>query len=249
MIVDGVLAVECPFLGGVDQTYRGEGILKIDNAKASVSPSRVKIGGSVTLESPSWKTKENDGTYLALSAEGSPTLKATADFVYGPGSGAASEERALLLERNASLTVDGGGHAVAFADPVGGAGSVTAKKGTFSFNGGITGDVTLIVDSTAELSLTSALSAKSIVFVPGATIDIGEGGTLRIASGDIDLTDVKLSCDGEWLDSWYPLVTVANGNISGTFAGGEKYKTKLESDPEGKTLYVKYLRGLSILIK
>jgi hypothetical protein len=28
-----------------------------------------------------------------------------------------------------------------------------------------------------------------------------------------------------------------------------KYKTKLESDPEGKTLYVKYLRGLSILIK
>ena len=249
MIVDGVLAVECPFLGGVDQTYRGEGILKIDNAKASVSPSRVKIGGSVTLESPSWKTKENDGTYLALSAEGSPTLKATADFVYGPASGGASEERALLLERNASLTVDGGGHAVAFADPVGGAGSVTAKKGTFSFNGGITGDVTLIVDSTAELSLTSALSAKSIVFVPGATIDIGEGGTLRIASGDIDLTDVKLSCDGEGLDSWYPLVTVVNGNISGTFAGGEKYKTKLESDPEGKTLYVKYLRGLSILIK
>ena len=74
------------------------------------------------------------------------------------------------------------------------------------------------------------LTAFALFTVLVSTVDvepIGEGGTLRIASGDIDLTDVKLSCDGEWLDSWYPLVTVANGNISGTFAGGEKYKTKL----------------------
>ena len=253
-VIDGLLDVKCPFLGSVDQTYRGVGTLRVGSTVPAGADTRVTIGGTLTLEAPGWTTEAAGSPYaLGLSVVGTPVIKATADFTYGPASGASkgdnSAARSLTIAKGATLTVDGDGHAVSFEDPIAGEGCLLLTNGVFSAVGGLSDNGSLILAAGVRMAISSPLEVASLTFAPGSELYISSQGRLTVSGGTVNLSNLHLEvADGE-ASSWRELITVVNGDITGTFANGRYWSTKTVEDGGVKTLFVRKACGMRLIMR
>ena len=251
-IIDGTLVLECPIVGGVDQMYVGKGTMKVSTVRPQTADSRVTIGGGLTLEAPAWTTvNTTDPTKaFALSVESTATLRATADFTYGAadglGDGVDADVRAIEVAAGAEVLVDGNGHLVTFADNIAGSGRMVLSNGTFSIEGSASG--TIVVTSDATLCLGREMAADAFEFQSGATLSVSGAGSISVASGDIDLSGVKLTYDGISDGVWYLLARTGSGTISGDL-DGNRYEQKIVVFDGASTLYIKKPVGIRVIFR
>lgn len=251
-VIDGTLVLECPIAGGVDQMYVGKGTMKVSTVRPQTADSRVTIGGGLTLEAPAWATvNTTDPTKaFALSVESDATLRATADFTYGAadglGDGVNADARAIEIAAGAELLVDGNGHSVTFADDIVGSGRMVLSNGTFSIEGSASGSI--VVTSDATICLGREMAADAVEFQSGATLSISGAGSISVASGDIDLSGVKLTHDGILGSGWYLLARTGSGTISGDF-DSNLFDRKIVVVDGVSALYIKKHVGIRVIVR
>ncbi|MBR1588891.1 MAG: hypothetical protein IJ658_11270, partial [Kiritimatiellae bacterium] len=143
IVLDGTLDLQAPFFGGADQTYGGDGTLKIASLKPAAAASRVSLSDTLTVEAPAaWPTVDADGaeTPLTLGASsGRPVIHAANGWTYGPADGTATatapSDRAAYIRAGATLAVEPGGGVATFVDPVAGPGTLEITNGTLKVTG------------------------------------------------------------------------------------------------------------------
>jgi len=252
-VVDGTLALECPIVGGFDQSYVGKGTMRVSTVRPQTADSRVTIGGGLTLEAPSWTTVNTSDAAraMALSVDGRATVRATADFEYGPaaglGEGVSADCRALVVEAGAELVFDGGGHSVTFSDDIAGAGRVVLSNGIFSVDGTVSGTLALAADAT--LRLDREITASAFEFQSGATLSVADGGKISVASGDMDIAGVRLAYAGFDADDWYEIARTGSGAISCDLGADSKFRYKTVTSDGACALFVRYISGLLIIFR
>ena len=179
IVLDGTLDLQAPFVGGADQTYGGEGTLKVAALTPSTAATRVTLSDTLTLDSPAaWPTVNADGaeTPLTLGASsGRPVIHAANGWTYGPAAGTTTTttptDRAAYIRAGATLAVEPGGGVATFVDPVAGSGTLE-----------ITNNRTVTINMnnhTLDRKLTGRPSGAGQVFT------VREGSTLNLNGGTV----------------------------------------------------------------
>ena len=250
-VIDGEMNVNIPFKGGVDQAYGGEGRLALTSFLPAGAASRVTVGDTLTVApSGDWTTVKPDADYpLTLRSVASPTLKLSGDWTYGPAADAepasAAADRALVVERGSVLTVDAGGFAATFADPVKGEGTLVVSNGTVKLSGGAADLAKVRLEATGTLETEEGLSLGAIV---------SAGGTVRFTdlepialSGAADVTGLKFEFADGAPARWTTLLTAPS--ITGTVAGSDDYKTRIVETDGGYALQGRMVSGVLLLVR
>lgn len=196
LVVDGELNVQVPFVGGVDQTYGGEGTVRLSSVQTTTAAATVTLSDAVVLEpAADWPTATGaeDGP-LTLAAAGRPTIRLSSDWTYGTttasGTTSTAADRAFGVARGAVLTIDAGGCVATFADPVTGEGALAVSNGIVRLTVG--SDVTaVLLDPSGVLDVTENLTVGGIV---------SSGGTMRLAEGVSVCCTMSASVDGLCVD-------------------------------------------------
>ena len=205
IVLDGTLDLQAPFVGGADQSYGGEGTLKIASLKPSTAASRVTLSDALTVEAPAaWPTVDADGaeTPLTLGASsGRPVIRAANGWTYGPAAGTTTattpSDRAAYIRAGATLAVEPGGGVATFADPVAGLGTLEITNGTLRVTGGIAPETSLAVAANASFTWDADTEVAGLSVAPGGTLAFA-GGVLAVAD-DVSLADVTLQDAGNAL--------------------------------------------------
>ena len=205
IVLDGTLDLQAPFVGGADQSYGGEGKLKIASLKPSTAASRVNLSDTLTVEAPAaWPTVDADGaeTPLTLGASsGRPVIRAANGWTYGPAAGTTTAttpaDRAAYIRAGATLAVEPGGGVATFADPVAGLGTLEITNGTLRVTGGIAPETSLAVAANASFTWDADTEVAGLLVAPGGTLAFA-GGVLAVAD-DVSLADVTLQDAGNAL--------------------------------------------------
>lgn len=105
--VDGALTVNCPFVTPVLQTFRGDGTLRLDDARGNADDfaGGVRLEGNLTFVPGAWADN------LTLSVKDNVTFAPLSDWTY-------ANTTNLVLDGNSKLTLATGGHKVTFASPI-----------------------------------------------------------------------------------------------------------------------------------
>ena len=204
IVLDGTLDLQAPFVGGADQSYGGEGTLKIVSLKPSTAASRINLSDTLTVEAPaSWPTVDADGaeTPLTLGASsGRPVIRAANGWTYGPAEGvevSPSADRAAYIRAGATLAVEPGGGVATFADPVSGPGTLEITNGALRVTGGIAPETSLAVAANAAFTWDADTEVAGLSVAPGGTLAFARG-VLAVAD-DVSLADVTLRDAGNVL--------------------------------------------------
>ena len=234
IVLDGTLDVQAPFVGGADQTYGGEGTLKIATLKPSTASSRVKLTDTLTLDSPAtWPTVDADGaeTPLTLGAlSGRPVIHATSGWTYGPATGTttstAPSDRAAYIAAGATLAVEPGGGVATFADPVAGPGTLEITNGTLRVTGGIASETSLSVAANGTFAWDADAEVAGLAVATGGTLSFA-GAVLTVADG-VSLAGVTLSDSNDTLaggSGWHRVLVAKS--VSGEPVMPPSWETRL----------------------
>ena len=252
-IVDGTMSIGVPFRGGCNQAFGGSGLLRLADTDPGTKASALTLSESLTTAvSDDWTTTKAGADYpltLKVASFSSPTLKLSADWTYGPSADAepASEaaDRALVVERESVLTVDAGGFAATFADPVKGEGTLAVTNGTVKLSGGAADLAKVRLEVTGTLEAEEGLSLGAIV---------SAGGTVRFAdhepialSDTADVTGLKFEFADGVPRRWATLLTAPS--ISGAVASSDDYKTRIVETDGGYALQCRMISGALLIIR
>jgi hypothetical protein len=257
IVLDGTLDVQAPFVGGADQSYGGVGTLKIAALKPSTVASRVSLGDTLTLDSPTaWPTVNADGaeTPLTLGAlSGRPVIHAANGWMYGPAAGTetttAPADRAAYIRAGATLAVEPGGGVATFVDPVAGPGTLEITNGTLKVTGGISSETALAVAANGAFAWNADTEVASLVVAAGGTLAFS-GGVLTVAD-DVSLADVTLQDADSLLESssgWQRILVAKS--FSGTPVMPRSWDTRIVELEGGIVAFeVHDVRGTTIIFR
>lgn len=234
-IVNGTLNIEAPFYGGVKQTYGGSGRMNIDSVKSGTAASRVQLADELNVYLNDWTTVTSGTGYpVALTAiGGTPTIHLASNWRYGAAEGittsASAANRALKIEKGATLTFEANGNVVTFDEDISGEGTLVFKNGTLVVNSSEANNVDLKIADGGVLKLSDVLNFGSLEVQSGASIlpaeDIKDSlgwQTVLIAVDSVEVSDCKLP------------------------SGIEMRTVPVEG---GVALQMKYMRGMKLVIR
>ena len=257
IVLDGTLDLQAPFVGGADQSYGGEGTLKIASLKPSTAASRVNLSDTLTVEAPAaWPTVDADGaeTPLTLGASsGRPVIRAANGWTYGPAAGTTTAttpaDRAAYIRAGATLAVEPGGGVATFADPVSGPGTLEITNGTLRVTGGIAPETSLAVAANAAFTWDADTEVAGLSVAPGGTLAFA-GGVLAVAD-DVSLADVTLQDAGNALaggSGWHRVLVAKS--VSGEPVMPPSWETRLVSLDGGRVAFELHdVRGTCIIFR
>jgi len=257
IVLDGTLDLQAPFVGGADQSYGGEGTLKIASLKPSTAASRVSLSDTLTVEAPSaWPTVDADGaeTPLTLGASsGRPVIRAANGWAYGPAAGTTTattpSDRAAYIRAGATLAVEPGGGVATFADPVSGPGTLEITNGTLRVTGGIAPETSLAVAANATFTWDADTEVAGLSVAPGGTLAFA-GGVLAVAD-DVSLADVALQDAGNALaggSGWHRILVAKS--VAGEPVMPPSWEARLVSLDGGRVaLELHDVRGTMLIFR
>ena len=257
IVVDGTLDLQAPFFGGADQSYGGEGTLKIASLKPSTAASRVSLSDTLTVDAPAaWPTVDGDGAetpFTLGAASGRPVIHAANGWTYGPAAGTATStapsDRAAHIRAGATLAVEPGGGTATFVDPVDGPGTLEITNGTLKVTGGIAPETSLAVAADAAFTWSADMSVASVAVAPGGALAFA-GGVLEVAD-DVSLADVKLRDENSTLaggSGWHRILVAKS--VTGEPVMPPSWETRLvELDGGMVALELHDVRGTVIIFR
>ena len=257
IVLDGTLDLQAPFVGGADQSYGGEGTLKISSLKPSTAASRVTLSDALTVEAPAaWPTVDADGaeTPLTLGASsGRPVIRVANGWTYGPAAGTTTAtvpaDRAAYIRAGATLAVEPGGGVATFADPVAGPGTLEITNGMLRTTGGIAPETALAVAANAEFTWDADTEIAALAVEPDGTLAFA-GGVLTVAD-DVSLAGVKLQDTGNVLaggSGWHRVIVAKS--VSGEPVMPPSWEVRLVSLADGLVaLELHDVRGTTIIFR
>lgn len=175
------------------------------------STSSLTLADALTVEmTKDWTTASDAENSLSLKVApfSSPVVRVFSDWTYGPAEGLGTvdhrDDRALVVGREAVLTIDGNGNAVTFADTVAGEGTLAVTNGTLRLLSG--SQVSMLrLDVGSVLEVTGDLSVNGLA---------ADGGTVRLASpsfvscaSSLNLESMRLVVEGGLTRRWRTLFT------------------------------------------
>ena len=113
-VVNGVLAVNCPFVAETQQIFGGAGVLKLASVVAAAGG--VKLTDGITLVPGDWTAAQ------PLVCRGAATIAPAANWCFNPGG-----EVTLAIGNRSTLTVDTGASVATLKAPVAGDGNLVKK--------------------------------------------------------------------------------------------------------------------------
>ena len=176
--INGTFDVQAAFVGGVNQTYGGSGVLKTAEIRPStVGNTTLYLKDTLTLEpSSDWTTASTAAPANAMNLavpDGSPSVRISQDWTYGPGDGVtqkAGDSRALVLNFRKTLTVDAGGHRASFKDYITGRGTLIVTNGTVKLDYEAEVRTNIRVCNTGVLEWTGANALASLTVLSGGAL-------------------------------------------------------------------------------
>ena len=259
-IIDGTLDILAPYVNAANVVYGGSGRINVSEFRCSSAAGSMELSGSLNLYPPAvWNTVDSYGADapFVLKAYDSPTIHLPSNWTYGPAAAvtnittSTASNRACMIAKGATLTINGNGHTATFSDPVNGVGTLAITNGTLQLPGGANAALTLAIRSDGILSWNTAVTVGSLDMTPGATLAYGFGPPLTV-NGDIDLTGILLDADAQVFRAtsrWNELLVAKNGTISGTPVVSSAWRTTIANTPEGQVFLARYFDGLTIIFR
>lgn len=175
--INGTFDVQAAFVGGVNQTYGGSGVLKTAEIRPSATGNTVlNLQDTLVLEpSQDWVTANDAApanTMCLGVAGGNPSIRLSKDWTYGPveGTQIGTAERSLAIAIRSALTVDAGGHCATFKDYLTGKGTLIVTNGTVKLDYAAETRTNIRVCNTGVLEWTSANTLASLTVQPGGVL-------------------------------------------------------------------------------
>ena len=182
-VVNGLLDLDIPLGGGMNQTYGGSGEMNIASVCPSNAATRISFADTLKVRVESdWTTVSaaND-TPLALRAYGTPTLALSGNWRYGVPAGVETAtpaaDRAIELARGATLTIDAGGATATIGEKIAGEGSLAITNGMLNVAVVSTNSATIVVRDGGVLIAAPGLSVGAVDFAGGAVSVAGISGS------------------------------------------------------------------------
>ena len=252
-VVDGTLTIDAVYRGGQSQIYGGSGVLSLSSIAPASAAASLTLEDALALNAKAdWTTVAKGADYpltLKVAPFATPRIAISSDWTYGPSEDAepasSAEDRALVVARESVLTVDAGGFAATFADPVKGEGTLAVSNGTVKLSGGAADLAKVRLEATGTLETEEGLSLGAIV---------SAGGTLRFTglepialSGAADVTGLKFEFADGAPARWTTLLTAPS--ITGTVASSDDYKTRIVETDGGYALQGRMISGALLLVR
>ena len=136
-IVDGRFAVSNTFVSAKTAPFSGKGTVYLAGVESSTAAVQAKFDGELTLEmGGDWKCvcADNPNTIFPLHViSGNLTLKAASNWSYGLPEGVATStdaaDRAIVIDKGATLTIGASEHVTTLRDPIIGEGTLAFEPG------------------------------------------------------------------------------------------------------------------------
>jgi hypothetical protein len=252
-VIDGLMSVKVPFMGGKNQAYGGEGTLAIARNEPYEAKSSLIMQDSITLDlSSDWLTVAEGADYpysLEAASFSTPTLKLNGDWKYGPEVDMSSQtdasSRALTIGRSATLTVDAGGYSAIFADPVVGDGTLSITNGTLKLQGEVGNGVTVKLMDAGALMVEGDMSIGKLEAAGGA-LKYKVGSVLECSQID-DTSKLEFDFEGGTPGSW-TTVLVSSSPINAEIANGG-LETRVLTGSEGYILQCRKDIGFHFIVR
>ena len=257
IIVDGTLDLQAPFVGGADQTYGGEGTLKVAALTPSAAATRVTLSDTLTLDSPAaWPTVNADGAETPLKlavSSGRPVVHAANGWTYGPAAGTTTSttptDRTAYIRVGATLAVEPGGGVATFADPVAGPGTLEITNGTLMVTGGIAPETSLAVAANGTFAWDADTEVAGASVATGGTLSFA--GAVLTVDDDVSLAGVTLRDANNTLaggSGWHRVLVAKS--VSGEPVMPPSWETRLVPlDGDMVALELHDVRGTMLLFR
>lgn len=249
-VVDGTLEIGVPYHGGRDQIYGGAGVMTLAEIRPE-STSSLTLADAIAVEmTKDWTTTSDAENSLSLKVApfSSPVVRVFSDWTYGPAEDLGAldpcDDRALVVGREAMLTIDANGNAVTFADSVAGEGTLAITNGTLRLPSGSTVSM-LRLDTGSVLEVSGDLSVNGLA-ADGGMVRFASSSSVSCASS-LNLESMRLVVDGGLTRRWRTLFTAPQ--ISGMPIVPASSEIRIEKTADGAAFQMRAVFGSVVVVR